>query len=324
MNVYLKEKVISPSWKLVRSDSKIKKIYFFPWLLSIIFLTALLVYQSIYTYVEIFNQKEKVLVHILNFFHSEYFFWTVGSFVLFFIVYIIINPIFEWALIHYVKKKSEEHHNEEWHYEEEPVSYSDSFGVWLYRFLPLFEYNNIFSEFKIISVLNAYLFSIRFIGVEYLKTISLVFWIILFVTIILNIFLSYSKFHIILSSGKVMNSIAVSAKITVLNLKTTIKLYFMMFFLNLRVVINFLIFLIFPVIIFSAAFYISSKFFLVMTLVLMISLFIFFIMLLWYMASVLEVFKTAIWYYAYKEWSKKLHMFGDDEWHWSHHSDDHH
>lgn len=320
MHFDLKEKIISPAWKLVRSDSKIKKIYFFPGLLSIIFLTALLVYQSIYTYVEIFNQKEKVLVHILSFFHSEYFFWTIIAFLVFFLIYILINPIFEWALIHYIEKKWEKLQHDT---EDNIVSFSDAFWVGLYRFLPVFEYNNIFSEFKVISVLNAYLFIIRFIWVEYLKTISIVFSLILLGSILLNIFLSYSKFHIILSSWKVMQSIGVSAKITVLNLKTTIQLYFMMFLLNLRVVINFLIFLIFPVIIFSAAFYISSKFFLVLTLALMISLFLFFIILLWYMASVLEVFKTAIWYYAYKEGSKKLEMFHDDGHSDSHHSDSH-
>lgn len=320
MHFDIKEKIISPAWKLVRSDSKIKIIYFFPGLLSIIFLTALLVYQSIYTYVEIFNQKERILVLILSFFHSDYFFWALGSFLLFFLVYLLVNPIFEWALIHYIEKKWEQHGHEE----EDQVSFSDSFWVGLYRFLPVFEYNNIFSEFKVVSVLNAYLFSIRFIWIEYLKTISIVFCLILFFSILLNIFLSYSKFHIILHSWMVMQSIGVSSKITILNLKTSIKLYFMMFLLNFRVVINFLIFLIFPVIIFSAAFYISSKFFLVVTLALMISLFLFFIILLWYMASVLEVFKTAIWYYAYKEGRKKLEMFNDDGHSDSHHSDSNH
>ena len=34
------------------------------------------------------------------------------------------------------------------------LSWSEFFTVWLYKFLPVFEYNNLFSEFKFISLLN--------------------------------------------------------------------------------------------------------------------------------------------------------------------------
>ncbi len=62
MNNDIKEKIILPARKTIRDDSKIKKFYIFPWLLSIIFLTALLVYQAIYTYVVIFwNNQDEVL-----------------------------------------------------------------------------------------------------------------------------------------------------------------------------------------------------------------------------------------------------------------------
>ncbi len=72
MSNVLKEKVILPSWELIRQDSTIKKFYLFPGILSIIFLTFLLVYQAIYTYVEIFDKKREALVLILDFFHSDY------------------------------------------------------------------------------------------------------------------------------------------------------------------------------------------------------------------------------------------------------------
>jgi hypothetical protein len=54
MSNILKEKIIIPAWLIIKNDYKIKKFYLFPGLLSIIFLTILLVYQSIYTYVELF------------------------------------------------------------------------------------------------------------------------------------------------------------------------------------------------------------------------------------------------------------------------------
>jgi hypothetical protein len=51
------ERIILPAWKLVSNDSKIKKFYLFPSLLSTIFLTALLVYQSIYTYFVVLKKE---------------------------------------------------------------------------------------------------------------------------------------------------------------------------------------------------------------------------------------------------------------------------
>jgi hypothetical protein len=64
------ENIILPAWKLIRDDSKIKKFYLFPGLLSTIFLTALLVYQFIYTYFVILGNTttealEKMLGKIL-------------------------------------------------------------------------------------------------------------------------------------------------------------------------------------------------------------------------------------------------------------------
>ena len=46
-----RDKMILLSRIIVRDDSKVKRSYFFPSLLTIIFTTALLTYQTIYTYV---------------------------------------------------------------------------------------------------------------------------------------------------------------------------------------------------------------------------------------------------------------------------------
>ncbi|NUJ98275.1 hypothetical protein HGA92_05905 [Candidatus Gracilibacteria bacterium] len=299
----IKENIILPAWKLVKDDAKIKKIYFFPGLLSILFLTWLLVYQSIYTYVNIFNKKDEVLVLMLDFFHSGYFIETIITALIFLFLHLFVVPVFEGGLISYIDEKNKT---------QERVSFSDVIGVGVYRFLPLFEYNN-FSQFKIISVLNAYLFTIRFIGLEYMGYVTYVFLVVFFFSIVAHLLFAYSKYEIVLKTGKVLKSISKSAKITILNPKMTIQLYFMMILLNIRVIFNFLIFLFFPIIIFSAIFYITSKFFLIITLIFLISLFLIFIVFLGYFASVMEVFKIAIWYYAYIEGEKKIAMYKDDE-----------
>lgn len=295
-NKLLKEKIIIPAWDIIKNDIKIKKFYLIPWLLSTIFLTVLLVYQTIYTYVVLFNKKEEALVVILNFFQSKYLFETLTILFIFIIIYILLTPIFEWWLIKYIHSKNINHE----------ISTSDAFGEWLYNFLPIFEYNNLFSEFKVISILNSYLFTIRFIWIEYINIINYIFLILLLLWIFLNILFSYSKYIMIIENKKVFESIWISSKITILNLKRTIKIYFFILFLNLRVIFNFIIFLSFPIIIVLTLWLITSKIFLLVTITILSILFITFILILWYLTAVLDVFKTSLWYYAYIEWKTKL------------------
>lgn len=302
MTNVLKEKVIIPSWELIRQDSALKKFYLFPGILSIIFLTFLLVYQVIYTYVEIFEKKKEALVLILQFFHSDYIIEFAIVWVIFLIIYFLLTPIFEWALIKYIENKSK------W----EEISASDAFWLWLYKFFPLFEYNNIFSEFKFISVLNFYLFSIRFVGIEYISTLSYIFVIVLLFSILINILFAYSKYFIVIENKKVFESIWLSSKVTILNLKHTIKLYFLMFFLNIRVIFNFIIFLSFPIIMAVSIWLITSKIYLTIAISILSLIFIFFIVILWYLTAVLDILKTSIWFYAYKEWKTKLEQVKED------------
>lgn len=296
MNNDLKEKIILPARKIIRDDNKIKKFYIFPWLLSIIFLTFLLVYQSIYTYVVIFWNKDETLKQLLYFLESDYWFESIIIWIIFIIVYILSIPIFEWWLIKYIDSKNK------WN----NIGASQAFWQWLYKFLPVFEYNNIFSEFKIISILNFYLFTIRFIWIEFIMTINYIFLIIFILWLILNILFVYSKYAIVLNNKNVFESIWESSKITILNLKVTIKLYFLIFFLNLRVIINFIIFLLFPIIIFVAIWLITTKFLLIIAITILWIIFVWLILALWYLTAVLEVFKTSIWYYAYEEGKKYL------------------
>lgn len=296
MTKLLKDKVIIPARNIIKDDTKIKKFYIFPWLLSILFLTILLVYQSIYTYVELFWKKEEALVLILKFFHSDYIFEILIVAWIFLIIYFILVPIFEWGLIKYIHAKNSDN----------PISTSDAFWQWFYKFFPLFEYNNLFSEFKIISILNGYLFIIRFLWVEYIATINYVFIVLLIIWIILNILFAYSKYIITIDNKWVFESIWTSSKIAVLNFKRTVKLYFLMLFLNIRVVFNFIIFLSFPIVMVVAIWLFTTKIFLVVAITILTILFVAFIWALWYLTAVLEVFKTSAWYYAYIEWKKKL------------------
>ena len=150
----LKEKIILPAWELIKEDTKIKKFYILPWLLSILFLTILLLYQAIYTYVVLLWKTDEALVIILKFFQSDYIVEIIISSIIFLIIYFLLTPIFEWWLIKYIDCINKD----------KKISTSEAFWQWLYNFFPIFEYNNLFSEFKLISILNWFLFTLRYIG----------------------------------------------------------------------------------------------------------------------------------------------------------------
>lgn len=300
-NVDYKKDIVISAWEVIKCDIKVKRFYFFPGILSIIFLTTILLYQSIYTYIVIFHKKEKALELILQFFHSDYFIEFIVWATLFLIIYIFVIPIFEGWLIKYLDEKKK------W----VQMSSLDAVWYWLSRILPMFEYSNIFSEFKYISILNSYLFLIRFIWIEYIKYINILIIFVLIISTFINILFAYAKYEIILKNKGVFQSIAISTQIAILNLKNTLKLYILMFIINIRVFFNFLIFLFFPILLVISVSYFTTKIFLAFAIIMILIMFIFFVLLIWYVTAVLEVFKVAVWYFAYINWRERIEEGND-------------
>lgn len=287
--------ILNPALKLIREDTKVKRFYFFPGLLSVIFLSLLLVYQSVYTYSVLFEKQDIAANFILSLFHSAYITELIIASIIFVICYILLVPIFEWWLIRYIDTSMTG-----------KPSRSDSLGYGIMRFAPLFEFNNIFNMFKLISIINGFLFALRFLGIDYISLLSIIFFIAFLFSILINILTAYAKYEIVLENKWVFEAIWSSSQLALLNIKTTIKLYILMFIMNIKVIINFAVFLIFPLIFGFIIWFISSKIFIAISFVILWLMFFLLILLLWYMASVLEVFTTSIWYNAYREWKHKL------------------
>lgn len=292
-----KQHILLPSLETIRNDSKIKKFYFFPWLLSVVFLWVLFLYQIAYTYVVLLGRKEEAFEIVLSYFHSEYLSFILIICLLFVIFYVILIPVFEGALIQYIDNR-----------QRGEASRSDSLWVWIFRFYPLFEFNNIFNMFKFISIVNGFLFSLRFLGVDYVQSLSIFFIIAFFFSLIVNIIVVYARYEIVLQKKWVFEAIGVSSQISLLNIKTTLKLYFLMFIMNIKVMVNFLLFLIFPILAVFITGFLSSSIFTTIALFILWAIFIFLILILWYIAAVLDVFTTSIWYHAYREWKAKLEL----------------
>lgn len=304
MSKNTKNEVIQKAWNIILNEPQIKKLYFIPWLLSILFLTLLLVYQVVYTYVEIFDRKDKIFEILLDIFHSTYFIELLIFWIIFVLCYIVIIPIFEWWLIYYLNQKNKG---------KQEISNWDILYHWIFRFLPFFEYSNLFSQFKFISVVNIYLFCLRFFGVDYIWLINYLFIFLFLLSIVINVLFAYSKYEIILNNKKSFEAISRSIRLSILNLWLTLKLYFFMFVLNIRVIINFLVFLIFPIIIISAITYITSQIFMWIAIILLSIVFFILIIILWYLNWVLEVFKNWIWYFAYHHANENLKAEEKDE-----------
>ena len=284
---------------MIAQDDKVKKFYFLPWILGILFLTVMLVYQTVYTYVVIAGKKSEALHLILKFFEKDYFWEVIIIALILLILYIFLVPIFEWALIKYIDKKETE-----WF--EKNISTSDVLWVGLFKFLPIFEYDQMFSKFKFLSIINFYLFTIRLLWLEYLSQISWWYFFLLLFSMIINIFFSYSKYEIVLWNKKVFESVWSSAKIAVLNLKTTVKLYFLIFILNFRVIFNFIVILIFPLLISLAISFFTTQIYITISVIILTILFVILLAFISYLSAVLEIFTTSLWYYAWKNWKDKV------------------
>jgi len=142
---------------MIKERRKIKKLNIIWWFLSVVFLTFILSYQTIYTYVVVFGKEEKALELILEFFESKYLTEVLIFWGIFLFLYIILVPIIDWALIKHIDSIEKKDEN----------TIGDSIWFGTYKFFHIFEYNNLFNVFKFMSVLNGFLFLIRFIWVEY-------------------------------------------------------------------------------------------------------------------------------------------------------------
>lgn len=300
MEHHFKEHIITPSLEILKNDSRIKRFYFFPGLLSVIFISVLLMYQAVYTYVVLLGNKDALLNIIIDIFHSDYATSLIIGSIIFFIFYTITTPIFEGALIRYIDQKNK------WE-----ASRGDSIGFGIFRFYPLFEFNNLTAIFKFMSIVNGYLFSLRFLWLEYITGVSIFFFIALLFSVILNLFIAYARYEIVLHKKWVFEAIGISSQITLLNISLTLRLYFMMFIMNIKIIINFFIFLIFPILSAIILWFISSQFFATIILIILWLIFLFLLLILGYLAASLEIFTSSIWYYAYKIWKKKLEAVED-------------
>lgn len=306
----MKEDIVIPAWEVASQSSGIKIFNFIPSLLATIYLSLILLYQVAWTYINIFNLKDEFFSVIIDFVHTSYFGEVVIGFIVFFLLYIFVSPIAEGGVVSLIDAECRGADDRE-----KSINYG--LGRGFKYFLPVFEANNITALFKLLSIITFTIFLIRLLGVEYLGFIFSAMGLYFLLAILINIFLAYTKFFIILEQKKAFDAIVASATMALDNLGITFKLYLTLILVYVRTLLTVLFFILLPFLISAIFTFItisSIKFIFLGLLGIFILIFLVFVS---HLNSVLEIFVETLWYRAYMDNKSKAkpHATSDHDHH---------
>lgn len=289
----MKWNIIVPSWDLVTNASVIKKFNFIPSFLSTLYLSIVVLYQLAFSYIYIFGLKDEFFSWVVEIIHQTYVIEILIGFGILLFIYVFLTPISESWILCLI----------DWFYKKDKNKYKISYWLsrWLMNFWPIFELHNFMALFKLLSIITAYIFCLRIFWEAYAMTISIIFFIYLIFSLVMNVLFAYSKFFIIFEEKWVLEAASLSTKMTLDNMWVTSKLYFTLFLVYLRVVLTIIMFLLFPLLASLVFAYISSQFFFIFWISLIVIIFIAFLLFITHLNSVLEIFIDALWYNAYLE-----------------------
>jgi hypothetical protein len=123
--------------------------------------------------------------------------------------------------------------------------------------------------------------------------------------VVINIFLAYTRFFIVLENKKAFDAIVSSSTMALDNMGITFKLYITLILVYVRTVLTVLVFILLPFVISAIFTYVtvaSIKLIFVGILLLIILVFFVFVS---HLNSVLEIFVETLWYRAYMDNKKK-------------------
>lgn len=300
----MRHNIVIPSFELVHNATMIKKFNFFPSFLSTLYLSVIVLYQTAFSYIYIFQKKDEFFSLVIDFIHQSYFIEVLIWLFVWFILYIIIQPIAEWWIVllidAYNKKEANKYKISTW------------ITQWLLNFLPLFEYHNFMWLFRLLSIITFYFLLLRVFGEWYALMISVIVFFYLIFSIIVNLLFAYTKFFIIFEKKPVFEAISLSTSMSLNSIEVTWKLYYTLFLVYIRIFLTIIIFIIFPLI-FSALFaFLTTKIFFIVWIIVMTLIFAIFLVFVSHLNSVVEIFVEALWYNAYLENKKELDIWSEE------------
>lgn len=295
----MKSNIVIPSWEIVNTGESIKKFNFIPSLLSTIYLSIVVLYQIAFSYVYIFHKKDEFFSLVIDFFHTWYITEVIIFVVIWFLLYILLQPIAEWWIACMI----------EGYTKKDPLKSTLTYWIsqWILNFLQLFELHNFMWLFRLLSIITFYFLLLRVFWQDYAISISVIMWIYMLFAMTINLLFAYTRFFIVFEKKHLFEAISLSTKMTLMNMEITVKLYYTLFLVYARVIVTIILFTVFSLI-FSAIFaFLSTQqiFFTIWISSLIIILF-FFIIFISHFNSVLEIFVDSLWYNAYIENKKNM------------------
>jgi hypothetical protein len=301
----MKEHIALRAWEMITEFSSLKKLNFFPSLVSMTWLFLVIIYQISYTYIIIFQQKDKFLQFVSDFIHKDYLFEVLLGFAILFLLTIFVVPLAEGAIVEmihsYRKSDGKKSHNT-----------FQGFFDGLRHFLPLFEAHNVVSIFRPLAVITFYILLLRLFGRPYFESITYIMGAYLIFSFFINMCFSYAKFFIIFENRWVIESLSYSTGMAVRHIGITMQLYYTTILLYLRTIIVGVIFLFLPLIISSiVTFFTIMEVRMILLSIFSLLSFMLYIFIV-HLNSTLEIFVEATWYEAYQLCKKEDQEYDAD------------
>jgi predicted RNase H-like HicB family nuclease len=299
------KKVIEDAWELLTNEPNMKRFNFFPSVLSTLAIGEILLYQIAFAYVQIFGLSHDFferVIGVVDDAHGKTIWLYVAAFVAVYLLIALAVPLCQAGLLALIDKNQRIANGELALSEarrEHFYSYALSRGFM--KFFPVFELNNIFLPFNIVSIVIMYSWGLRIFGMESWIPVSIVMGIYLAVSMLANILFSYARFFVVFEDLSPFDAIGASIEMAFDNLSETFELYFTVLLLYLRTFFTALVFLVFPFLIFAALSYLSIGLVRTVGIALLVMVFIFFIGLISHLNSVVEIFTQTVWYNTYRE-----------------------
>ncbi len=292
--------IIKDAWVFTQTNKRLMKWYaFFPALISTIVGVGYLIYQY-FAFIKspIFSDAEhsfltEIWLLILEFirYHPGYIFPLTIVAIVVGVIYIFYPTFAQGAMIQIIARKRNN----------QKVRLIDGIVYGLKSFLQLFEYHLIVRGFSVFAVLTEIAFVMRNLGTKAAELLMPVFGLITIIGIILGLLFTYAELYIIVDREGVFKSMKRSAGLVVTHWQHTVLIFILLVLIGLRIIINMILILVIPILLFSAVGLVASYALGVIGYVIASVVGIIGLLVSGYLGGTLSVFTNAVWTFTFLE-----------------------
>lgn len=182
---------------------------------------------------------------------------------------------------------------------------ADGIKYGLGAFLPLLEYSLLIKTFSFFTVVVEMSTVIRNFGPDPFMFFLPIFILIALAGIVLTLLFTYADFFIVVDREKVFDSMRLSTKLVVNNLKQTFLVTILMMLIGVRVVIQAVMVFLLPAVVLLVSGYVATLTSIVPALIVGAALVLIFWILTAYLTGIVEIFSFSVWTFTFLELTEK-------------------